>query len=163
MKTIICFIVAATALTLGFLFYIDFKMEAHWVILIFISLNLLFWLTSYFFSKKVFYQANYLVELLVYFIKEMFIATFHVAREVLSVKSDIQAGIISLPLDVKSNIEITILASLISLTPGTLSIEVSADKSYLFIHLMNIPNGDVDKIKSQLKNGFERRVQRIFN
>jgi len=163
MKTIISQIVAATSLTLGYLFYIDFKMEAHWVVLIFISLNLLFWLASYFFSKKVFYQAIYLAELVAYFTKEMFIATFHVAKEVLSVKSDIQAGIISLPLDVKSNIEITILASLISLTPGTLSIEVSEDKSYLFIHVMNIPNGDADKIKSQLKNGFERRVQRIFN
>jgi len=68
-----------------------------------------------------------------------------------------------MPLDVKSDIEITILASLISLTPGTLSLEVSEDKSFLFIHLINIPDGDADRIKSQIKNGFERRVQRIFN
>ncbi|HDP75318.1 MAG TPA: hypothetical protein ENN49_05525 [Bacteroidales bacterium] len=163
MKTIFWLITTATILTLGYLFYVDFEIEAHWVILIFISLNLFFWLVSYFFSKKVFSQTIYLVELIVYFTKEMFIATFLVVREVLSLKSRIQAGIISMPLDVKSDIEITILASLISLTPGTLSIEVSEDKTYLFIHAMNIPEGDVDKIKSQLKNGFERRVQRIFN
>jgi len=93
----------------------------------------------------------------------MLTATFQIVREVLTRKTHIKAGIIALPLDLKDDLEITILASLISLTPGTLSIEVSEDKSLLFIHAMYIPNGDTDRIKSQIKNGFERRVQRIFN
>ncbi|NLH45158.1 MAG: Na+/H+ antiporter subunit E [Acholeplasmataceae bacterium] len=163
MKTILRLIALAAILTLIFLFYVDFKIEAHWVILIFLSFNLTFWLFTYFFNKNAFYQTIYMVELLVYFIKEMFVATYLVIKEVLSVKSRIKAGIIAMPLDVKSNIEITILASLISLTPGTLSLEVSEDKSFLFIHVINIPDGDAERIKSQIKNGFERRVQRIFN
>ena len=163
MKTILRLIALAAILPLIFLFYVDFKIEAHWVILIFLSFNLTFWLFTYFFNKNAFYQTIYMVELLVYFIKEMFVATYLVIKEVLSVKSRIKAGIIAMPLDVKSNIEITILASLISLTPGTLSLEVSEDKSFLFIHVINIPDGDAERIKSQIKNGFERRVQRIFN
>jgi multicomponent Na+:H+ antiporter subunit E len=105
----------------------------------------------------------YLTELILFFTKEMFKATFQVAWEVLSPKTNIESGMIALPLEVKTNLEITILASLISLTPGTLSIEISEDKSYLFIHAMYIPFGDVDKLKSEIKDGFERRVLRVFN
>jgi multicomponent Na+:H+ antiporter subunit E len=38
--------------------------------------------------------------------------------------------VIALPLDAKTDLEITILASLISLTPGTLSLDVSEDKRF---------------------------------
>ncbi|MBC7124908.1 MAG: Na+/H+ antiporter subunit E, partial [Bacteroidales bacterium] len=105
----------------------------------------------------------YLAELVIYFTKEMLTATFMVIREVLTRKTHIKAGIIAMPLDLKDDLEITILASLISLTPGSLSIEIAEDKSLLFIHAMYIPDGDTDRIKSQIKNGFERRVHRIFN
>lgn len=163
MRIIFRLILLTTIITAGYLFYIDFKIEAHWVLLIFTALLLSFWLPTFFLSRKTFYQGVYLAELVIYFTKEMLTATFMVIREVLTRKTHIKAGIIAMPLDLKDDLEITILASLISLTPGSLSIEIAEDKSLLFIHAMYIPDGDTDRIKSQIKNGFERRVHRIFN
>lgn len=73
-----------------------------------------------------------------------------------------EAGIIAVPLDTKTDLEITIFSSLVSLTPGTLSIDVSADKSHLFVHAMYIEKGDTAALAQELKEGFERRVIRIF-
>lgn len=162
MKLLIKQTIIAIALTLAYVLYVDFRILAHWVIVLFMAIMFLFWLTSFIYNRKAFFQTIYLAELTFYFVAEMFKATFLVVREVLSRKSRIEEGIIALPLDVKSNLEITILASLISLTPGTLSLELSEDKSLLFIHAMYIPGGDVEKIKAQIKNGFERRVIRAF-
>jgi multicomponent Na+:H+ antiporter subunit E len=70
---------------------------------------------------------------------------------------------VAVPLDVKTNLEITVLSSLISLTPGTLSLDVSEDRSHLFVHAMYIPHGDADRLRNEIKMGFERRVLKIFN
>lgn len=163
MKAFYWQVVLTALITIGYLFYINFELQAHWVILLFYGLISSMWLLSYIYNRKSFFQVMYLTELILFFTKEMFKATFQVAWEVLSPKTNIESGMIALPLEVKTNLEITILASLISLTPGTLSIEISEDKSYLFIHAMYIPFGDVDKLKSEIKDGFERRVLRVFN
>jgi multicomponent Na+:H+ antiporter subunit E len=105
----------------------------------------------------------YLAELIVYFTAEIFKASLQVAWEVITPKNHMEAGVIAVPLDVKTNLEITVLSSLISLTPGTLSIDVSEDRSHLFVHAMYIPHGDVERLRQELKDGFERRVIRIFN
>lgn len=163
MKTFYWQIVISLILTLVYLLYINFDMLAHWIILLFMGLIFVMWLFSYIYNRKSFLQVFYLMELLVYFTKEMFVATFQVVREVLSRKWRIEAGMIAVPMDVKSDLEITILASLISLTPGTLSVEVSEDKTFLFVHAMYIPGGDADRVKAEIKNGFERRVLRVFH
>jgi multicomponent Na+:H+ antiporter subunit E len=163
MKALYWQVVIATLVTFGFLLYNDFKLQAHWAILLFTSLVAVMWLFSFVYNRKSFFQVFFLMELLIFFTKEMFKASFQVAWEVISPKLSIEAGMIAVPLDVKKNLEITILASLISLTPGTLSVEISEDKSYLFVHAMYIPFGDVDKLKAEIKDGFERRVLRVFN
>ena len=163
MKAFYWQIVLASIVTLVYLLYINFDMLAHWIILLFLGLLFVMWLFSYIYNRKSFFQVLYLMELLAYFTKEMFVATFQVIREVLSRKWRIEAGMIAVPMDVKTDLEITILASLISLTPGTLSVEVSDDKTFLFVHAMYIPGGDADRVKTEIKNGFERRVLRVFH
>lgn len=63
-----------------------------------------------------------------YFIKELIIANLKVAADILTIKHRMKPGIIALPLDVKTDLEITLLANLITMTPGTLSIDTSEDK-----------------------------------
>jgi multicomponent Na+:H+ antiporter subunit E len=163
MKAFYWQVILTAIATAGYLFYANFELLAHWVLLLFFSLLFSMWLLSFIYNRKSFYQVIYLTELIIFFTKEMFKATFQVAWEVLSPKTHIESGMIALPLEVKTNLEITILASLISLTPGTLSIEISEDKSFLFVHAMYIPFGDVDKLKAEIKDGFERRILRVFN
>lgn len=163
MKAFYWQVVIATLISVIFLFYTDFKMQAHWVIVLYISLLMAMWLFSYVYNRKSFFQVIYLVELISYFTKEMFVATFQVTWEVISPISHIESGMIAVPLDVKTDLEITILASLVSLTPGTLSVEISEDKTFLFVHAMYIPAGDANRVKTEIKNGFERRVLRVFH
>ena len=58
-------------------------------------------------------------------------------------------GIIGLSLEVSSDLEITIFANLISLTPGTLSIDVSSDRKVLYIHAMYID--DLEQLRAEIR------------
>jgi multicomponent Na+:H+ antiporter subunit E len=101
------------------------------------------------------------ISLVVYFFKELIVASLVVAWDVITPKSLVESGVIALPLDAKSNFEITLLATLISLTPGTLSLDVSEDKRTLYVHAVYIKGGDVEALKRQIKEGFERRLLEI--
>jgi len=91
-----------------------------------------------------------------YFLYEVIVANLQVAYEVMTPNLYVKPGIIKIPLDVTTNTEITILANLITLTPGTLSIDVSDDKKVLYVHSMYVT--DRDKFVHDIKNGFERRI-----
>jgi multicomponent Na+:H+ antiporter subunit E len=91
-----------------------------------------------------------------YFLYEVIVANLQVAYEVMTPNLYVKPGIIKIPLDVETNAEISILANLITLTPGTLSIDVSDDKKVLYVHSMYVT--DRDKFVHDIKNGFERRI-----
>ena len=131
-------------------------------IAIFFATVLVGWLTSFIYARKAFIQVIYLVELIVFFIYELIKASSIVAHEVIKPSNTIHPGIIAVSLDTKTDLEITIFSSMVTLTPGTLSIDVSADKSHLFVHAMYIDKGDSTALANELKNGFERRVIRIL-
>lgn len=101
----------------------------------------------------------YQVQLFGFFIKELFVSSIRVAIEVLTPGFDMKAGIIAIPLDVRSDLAVTMFANLISLTPGTLSIDVSKDGKTLYIHDMYIDNG-VDESVRELKDNLEQRIER---
>lgn len=69
-------------------------------------------------------------------------------------------GVIAMPLSAKTDFQIFLVANLISMTPGTLSLDVSSDKKTLYIHSMYVE--DVEKIRKELKQGIESRVLKIF-
>jgi len=95
-----------------------------------------------------------------YFLWELFKANLRVAYDVLSPRQRIVPGIIAVPLDAKTDAEITIFANLITLTPGTLSLDVSEDKKVLYIHAMYVE--DVNEFKRELKDGLERRLLEVL-
>ncbi|MEX2591090.1 MAG: Na+/H+ antiporter subunit E, partial [Chitinophagales bacterium] len=72
-----------------------------------------------------------------------------------------ESAVLALPLDLKSDLEIALLANLITLTPGTLTLDISPDKKFLYFHTINVPKGDVEAAKQQIKNGFEKRILAI--
>jgi multicomponent Na+:H+ antiporter subunit E len=87
-------------------------------------------------------------------------ANVRVANDVLTPGTRSRPGVIAIPLDCKNDIEITFLANIISLTPGTLSLDVSSDKTCLYIHAMFID--DINVFKKQLKNKFEKPLLEIL-
>lgn len=95
-----------------------------------------------------------------YFIKEMILANLKVAFDIITPKDYMKPGIVAVPLDAETDIEITLLANLITLTPGTLSLDVSHDKKTLYIHALYIE--DAEDFRSQIKNGMEKRLLEVL-
>ena len=98
--------------------------------------------------------------LLLYFLKEILLSNAAVARSLLSPVSSLSPGIVAVPLDLKSDAGITVLANLITLTPGTLSLDVSPDRTTLYVHALRVE--DLDAFRREVKEGFERRVKEVF-
>jgi len=70
-------------------------------------------------------------------------------------------AVVAVPLDAETDFEITLLANFITLTPGTLSIDVSKDRKTLYVHEVYVEGGDTDKVRNQIKNGFEKKILKI--
>jgi multicomponent Na+:H+ antiporter subunit E len=84
-------------------------------------------------------------------------ASLRVAHDVLTPPFHMRPGVIRIPLEARTDLEITIFANLISLTPGSLSLDVSNDRSELYVHVM-FTDGDVDRLRREIKDQLERRV-----
>ncbi len=95
-----------------------------------------------------------------FFLKELIKANIQVAYDVITPRFHMTPGIVRLPLDAKTSVEITLLANLISLTPGTLSIDVSDDQKVLYVHSMYI--SDKEEFIRGIKGGLEKRLLSIL-
>ncbi len=116
--------------------------------------------------------------LAVYFFWELVVANFQVAGMVIFNRPRMQPGIIAIPLDIESDTEITLLANMITLTPGTWSLDVvppesshllepsartpDHKKSYLLVHFMHIEDKNVEETRQSIKDGFEKRIREVF-
>jgi multicomponent Na+:H+ antiporter subunit E len=94
-----------------------------------------------------------------YFIVELVKSNLRVAHDVLTRTHYMRPAVIAFPLDARSDGEITILANLISLTPGTLSLDVSTDRKVLYIHVMYLD--DEAEVKAGIKY-LESRVLELL-
>lgn len=95
-----------------------------------------------------------------YFIKELVKSCLMVARDCVSGRPRLHPAIVRMPIGPKSDLEIFILANLITLTPGTLTLDVARDKSFLVIH--SIYAEDPEALIADLKSGMEHRVREVF-
>ena len=155
--------IVALVVTLAISMFCEDILSLQWYIAIFFGIAILGWLTSFIYARKAFFQVIYLVELVLFFLWELTLASLQVAYEVIKPAHDMEPGIVAIPLDAKTDLEITIFSALVTLTPGSLSLDVSADKSHLFIHAMYIEQGDTEALVNELKSGFERRVIRVLD
>jgi len=96
------------------------------------------------------------IKLVVMFHYELIVSSLAVAVDVLTPRHRSNPAILEMPLDVKSDAGILLVTNLISLTPGTLSIDVSADRKTLIVHAMFAD--DKDALLASLKDGMERWV-----
>lgn len=94
------------------------------------------------------------------FLKELSLSAWRVTVTVLSPDMKLKPGIFAFPLTVTSDFEITLLANLITLTPGTLSVDVSADRRTLYVHALDC--SDPEATRRNIANGFERKIREAF-
>ncbi|MCA9113833.1 MAG: Na+/H+ antiporter subunit E [Planctomycetaceae bacterium] len=95
-----------------------------------------------------------------FFLWQLILSNLRVAYDVVTPRLYMQPGIVAVPLDANADLEITLLANLITLTPGTLSLDVSADRQTLYVHAMFVDSPD--EVRDSIKNGFERRLLELI-
>lgn len=95
-----------------------------------------------------------------FFLYELVLANLKIAWDIITPQHRMTPGIVAVPLDARTDLEITLLSIFITLTPGTLSLDLSDDKKLLFVHVMYLDSPEA--VISEIKTGFERRILEIL-
>ena len=111
-------------------------------------------------SAGYFSRARKVFSLFVLFVYELVMSAIRVAILVLSPKMKLHPGIFAYQLKVDRDFEITLLANMITLTPGTLSVDVSEDRKFLYVHAIDC--SDPDETRRGIADGFERKIMEAF-
>ncbi len=111
-------------------------------------------------DRRYFTRIPKILYFIMYIIYEIIIANFHVAYDVITPKYFFTPGIIKYKMEAKSDIEINLLSTVISLTPGTTVLDISDDNTTLFIHVMYLKTAEA--FEDDLRNGFEKKLLEIL-
>jgi multicomponent Na+:H+ antiporter subunit E len=91
-----------------------------------------------------------------YFVWQLLISNLRVLWDVVTPKHISRPGVIAVPLEARTDFEIMLVANLVSLTPGTLTLDVSEDRKSLYVHVMFLD--DVESARREIQQGIEKRV-----
>ncbi|SMQ60912.1 multicomponent Na+:H+ antiporter subunit E [Devosia lucknowensis] len=103
-----------------------------------------------------------ILSLAVLFLYELVVSAVRVAAVVIrpDLSRAVRPAIVAVPIALKSDVEITLLANMITLTPGTLSVDLSDDRSVLYVHALYM--ADREGMIADITNGFEKKVREVF-
>jgi len=160
-KTLILHFIVSISLFYGAIYYLEPQMSGLLLLIFMGSFFFVFWLFTFLFHKSYFLAFRGALNLAVYFVKELIVSNIKIIYYIASPGRNFRPAILEFPLRLKSNFGITLLANLITLTPGTITLEISDDKKYLYFHIVNVPEQNVEKAKHKLKDGFEKRIMKI--
>jgi len=108
-----------------------------------------------FYLKKIFS----IIKLFLVFLYESIVSSFYVISQVVKPKIDVTPGIFKLDTDLESDLEVTLLALLITLTPGSVVVEVTPDNKVFYVHGLNLPES-IDAVL-QSKVNFEKAIKEV--
>jgi len=91
-----------------------------------------------------------------FFLGQLVLSSLRIARDTIAPRPRLRPGILAVPLDAESDGEIAALATLVTLTPGTLALDLSDDRRTLYVHAAYLE--DPEQAKREIKHGFERRI-----
>ncbi len=95
-----------------------------------------------------------------FYVRELVKANLRVAADVLTPRPSFRPGVLAIPLEARTDAEITMLANLITLTPGSVTLDVSTDRRFLYLHAMYID--DLEEYRTSVKTNMERRVLEVL-
>lgn len=107
-------------------------------------------------------QVERTVSFVAFFLLELVLANLEVALQVLRGPKRLRPAIVRVPIDLPSDGQITLLATVVTLTPGTMALDVSADRRNLYVHKMHLPASGCEGLRRSIREGFERRVRELF-
>jgi len=108
--------------------------------------------------KRVWYTIEYLIK----FIWELIKANFHVAYIVIHPLLPIKPGIVKVRTKLKRDSALTMLANSITLTPGTLTVDVDVENQILYVHWIDVKSTDIEETTKDVGGRFEKLLEEIF-
>ncbi len=96
-----------------------------------------------------------------YYLKELVVSSLYVAYDIITPKDLMRPGFVEVPIDLKNETAVIALVNLISMTPGSLTVDMSPDKKKIYIHAMYL--FDKDAFIRKIKNELEDRIRLIFD
>lgn len=112
--------------------------------------------------KHIFRKLPKIIGLFFFFLWELFLSNIRLAWDAVTPGFDISPSIVAVPLDAKTDSEIFFLTMLLTLTPGTLSMDVCPDRTHLYVHCAYTHGTSLEALKKSIKNGFERRILEVM-
>jgi multicomponent Na+:H+ antiporter subunit E len=100
------------------------------------------------------------IEFLLFYLGTLVKSNFHLAYYILHPKIDLRPAIIKVPVNLQKSHAILLLANLISMTPGTFTMDLTEDNKFMYVHILNF-SGRRKQVKEIGK--LEKRVSNLFN
>ncbi len=125
----------------------------------------------FFIHEKAFYLFNplrfltFLFYSFIIFFWELLKANWDVAKRALSPKLPINPGIVKIPTELKSEYGLSMLANSITLTPGTITMDIAEDekgKCWYYIHWIDVASQDPEEAGENIKGTMEKWIRRIW-
>ena len=109
--------------------------------------------------KRIFTKIYRIIGFLFFYIKEVILANMRIAYEIITPGNNMKPGVLAIPLNLETDFEILTINNLITMTPGTLSLDISTNKKVIYIHAMYID--DPDEIRREIKAGLEKKIMEV--
>ncbi|WCM42852.1 Na+/H+ antiporter subunit E [Flavobacterium sp. CBA20B-1] len=111
-------------------------------------------------NTEYFYRVPKIFAFILLFFYDLLKANYEVTMDVITPNYNMRPGIIKYELEAKTDFEITMLANMIALTPGTVVIDLSKDKKFMYIHVMYLTNKE--QFVKRLNNRIEKKLLEII-
>jgi len=93
---------------------------------------------------------------------DILVANVEVAWRILGPEKALRPAFVSVPLDIGSPLGVAALATIVTLTPGTLSADLDERGEHLLVHALHLPDGDPAALVARIKQRYEAPLREIF-
>ncbi|SEH56605.1 multicomponent Na+:H+ antiporter subunit E [Paenimyroides aquimaris] len=111
-------------------------------------------------STEYFYRVPKIFAFILLFFYDLMKANYEVTKDVITPNYNMKPGIIKYEMEAKTDFEITMLANMIALTPGTVVVDLSKNKKFMYIHVMYLTNKE--EFIERLSSRIERKLLEII-
>lgn len=107
--------------------------------------------------SKYFYKVPAAIQFIAFFFYDLIIANIKVAYDIVTPKHLMKPAVLKIPLTLKTDTQIAMYGNLITVTPGSLTLDVSPDKQWIYVHVMYLEDEvqqlqDFKALETRIKN-----------
>lgn len=100
------------------------------------------------------------VKFIGFYLKALIAANLRIAWDLITPGLQIEPGFIAIPLRTQNDQEILIFSNLVTMTPGTLSLDVSPDRRFLYVHAIYLQN--IENVRGHISEDLQSRVLEVL-